>query len=89
MEYKLKNRCSHHVKIDTESFKHIRDGLRTFDIRFNDNDFKVVDDIIFHEIDLSSIELEETGNTLTKKVSYIINGGVYGIPKGYVIMSIL
>ena len=83
----------HKLKTDTEVFQAIVDGRRTFEIRFNDRNFKVGDELVLLE---TIYTLEEqikngkpllfSGNELRKTVSYVLSG--YGLQAGWVILGI-
>ena len=83
----------HKLKTDTEVFQAIVDGRRTFEIRFNDRNFKVGDELVLLE---TIYTLEEqikngkpllfSGNELRKTVSYVSSG--YGLQDGWVILGI-
>lgn len=85
---------SHKLKTDPDVFQATWDGNKNFEIRLNDRDFKVG-----HELDLLETKytgeemkqgkpLEYTGRTLGVEVSYILEGPIYGLADGWVIMDI-
>ena len=83
----------HKLKTDPEVFQAIVDGRRTFEIRFNDRNFKVGDELVLLE---TIYTLEEqikngkpllfSGNELRKTVSYVLSS--YGLQAGWVILGI-
>ncbi len=76
----------HKLKTWTEYYKAIESGEKTFELRVNDRDFKLDDILILQEW---NEDIGFTGKELQKKVSYILNGGVFGLEEGYVIMSLI
>ncbi|MGJ7523300.1 DUF3850 domain-containing protein [Variovorax sp. LT1P1] len=81
----------HILKTDPEVFEAARSGAKTFEIRFNDRDFRVGDVLQLREPRWTSTEmragspLDFTGRTLTKTVSHVLSG--YGLVDGWVCLS--
>lgn len=61
-------------------------GRKTFEVRKNDRDFKVGDILILKEYDLESDTY--TGRNLSRRVTFILEGGGFGIEEGFCVMSI-
>ena len=83
----------HKLKTDTEVFQALVDGRRTFEIRFNDRNFKVGDELVLLETIYTLEEQMKHGkpllfscNVLRKTVSYVLSG--YGLQAGWVILGI-
>jgi len=76
----------HELKTWTEHFQDVWDGIKTFELRKNDRDYKVGDILLLREYNLD--ENEYTGNTIHKYVTHILEGGQFGLEEGYIIMSI-
>lgn len=76
----------HDIKINSEYFKDVLTGKKTFEIRFNDRKYKVEDKLILNEIS----EGQHTGNKITVNITYILTHDDFpeGIPEGYVVLSI-
>lgn len=74
----------HHLKILPEYFEAVIEGKKKFEIRKNDRDYKVGDGIFLNEFDGEKY----TGESLLVFITYILQGGQYGLEKDYVIMSI-
>jgi len=80
------------LKTDTLVFSETFEGRKTFEIRYNDRDFKVGDILVLNETVYSGAEmkrgqpLEFTERTCSVKVTHILDGG-YGLAKGWVVMS--
>ena len=68
------------------SFKAIGEGIKTFDVRKNDRDFKEGDTLYLHEY--NPLDSTYTGNEIVATVNYILPGGQFGIEKDYVVMGI-
>ena len=71
----------HNLKIANEYFEAVNEGLKTFEIRNNDRNFKVEDIVNLEEIDENK---EYTGRKVTGKITYITN---YEQMSGYVVFS--
>lgn len=66
---------THHLKIWPEYFEPIRCGLKTFEKRAWDRDFKVNDVLALHEWVKDSEEFGHyTGRELTARITYILDG---------------
>lgn len=80
----------HKLKILPQYFKAVQSGEKTFEIRKNDRGFKVGDTLLLKEY----TSLEEygvatlTGQEITKEISYILEGGQYGLVEGYCILAL-
>lgn len=78
----------HELKTLPEYFEAVKNGTKTFEVRYNDRDYKVGDTLILKEWDE-----EYTGRKITCEVSYILDSfnSPDGVPifPGYVIMSII
>lgn len=77
----------HELKTWSEYFNEVFMGHKTFDVRKNDRDFKIGDTLILKEWDKENKKY--TGRKLARKVTYIFEGGSFGIKKGFVVMGIM
>lgn len=84
----------HELKTMDTYFQAVLSHEKNFEIRKNDRDFKVGDALILVEIkavqksgDVKYTSLF-TGRVLLKKITYIFEGGSYGLAPDYVILSI-
>jgi len=77
---------THDLKTWPEYFSEVKAGLKNFEIRKNDRDFKVHDILNLEEYNLK--ENEYTGDKVIAKVDYILEGGSFGVEEGFVVMSI-
>lgn len=87
---------THELKIDIKYFEDVKKGIKTFELRKNDRDFKVGDILILKEYYQGDIDYTEgiytsphyTNREITKEIIYILEGGQYGLQKCYVILGI-
>lgn len=77
---------THTLKTHSPYFGLVWDGIKTFEVRKNDRDYQVGDRLKLVEVD--PITLKPTGNFATVAVTYILQGGSFGIEPGYVVMGI-
>lgn len=76
---------THELKTWPEYFKAVWDGKKTFELRKNDRDFNVGDDLML--IEYCPKKLVNTGSFLAVKITYILQGGNFGLEDGYVILG--
>lgn len=76
----------HNLKTWTEYFKEVYEGNKNFELRFNDRNFKVGDFLILQ--DYCPIKKEYSGFSVKKEITYILQGGSFGLEEGYVILSL-
>jgi len=79
-------KIDHQLKIYPEQFDAVRRGIKTFEYRFNDRGYKNGDTLRL--LEYLPEERDYTGQYIDVKVIYLLEGGNFGIPEGYVIMSI-
>lgn len=75
---------THELKIEPKYFKEVINETKKFELRKDDREFVVGDELILREFDNNSY----TGNSCKVKVTYKLNGGQYGLDIGYCILSI-
>jgi len=89
--------ADHDLKTDPEVFQSSWEGLKNFEIRFDDRGYAVNDGLTLRETRYSSKEmhnikthkpLEYTGRVLYVKVKYILRGNGYGLLPGWVILDV-
>lgn len=78
----------HQLKCETQYFEALTSGLKPFEIRKNDRDFRVGDFLALNEIIFDRIdgEIVCTGRCCLVKVMYILDHPRY-LPPGYIAMS--
>lgn len=74
----------HRLKILPRYFNDIKTGVKKFELRKDNRNFKVGDILVLEEYENG----EYTKNTITVKVSYKLKGGDYGLDKDYCILGI-
>lgn len=76
--------CVHTLKIFPEFFTAVVSGVKTFEIRFNDRDFKCGDVLHLQEWDVDS---GYSGRSVAASISYVLEN-VPGLCVGYVILGL-
>lgn len=84
LEKENKTAKTHNLKILSKYFTEILNGSKTFELRKNDRDYKVGDALMLREFNGE----EYTGNSVHVNITYILEGGQYGLDKEYVILGI-
>jgi ParB family transcriptional regulator, chromosome partitioning protein len=79
----------HELKISYDYYDDVVDGLKTFEIRLNDRDFKVGDLIFLNELadDTTAEKPKFSGRQALVEIKYILSDFI-GLADGYVAMSI-
>ena len=81
----INNMALHEFKTVNPFFENFWSGLKDFEVRKNDRNFKVGDRI-------KLVEFGESKNYvprfILKDVKYILKGGQYGIENGYVVLGL-
>lgn len=80
----------HKLKTVQPFFTQVKDGIKKFELRKNDRDFKKGDLLILEEFDPEDVEESNkgyTGKVFAVRVDYILEDYV-GIEKGYCIMGV-
>ena len=76
----------HNLKVWAPYFEELSTGSKTFEARKNDRNFKVGDTLRLLEFNPKT-QLH-TGRALFATVSYMLEGGQFGIMKGFVVMGL-
>ena len=76
----------HQLKIAPCYFKEVATGIKTFELRKNDRNFKAGDKLVLQEY--NGILRENTLREIECDVPYIFYGGGLGLDKDYCILSI-
>lgn len=83
----------HELKTWPMFFEAVKNGRKLFEVRKNDRNFKVGDDVLLREYYPENYfengdEAHYTGEILHRKISYILKGGQFGIEEGFVVMGL-
>jgi hypothetical protein len=76
----------HELKTWPQFFQDVKQGIKAFEIRKNDRNFKVDDILILREYNLETDTY--SGDQIYCQVTYLLEGGQFGINHGYCIMQI-
>ena len=75
--------ATHELKIETDYFQAVKDGRKTFEIRYNDRGFQAGDEVILREID--RLTNGYSGRELWAIIGYVIG---YKQQENYVVFSL-
>jgi hypothetical protein len=75
----------HELKILPQYYQAVREGIKNFELRKNDRNFNVKDILILKE---HEEPVGYTGRKIIKEVSYVFEGGQYGLDKGFCILGL-
>lgn len=73
---------THELKTVNPFFELARDGLKRFELRFDDRDFKVKDRVVLKQYTHD----KPTGEQIERKITYILRS-FKGLQQGYVILG--
>lgn len=76
----------HVLKTWEQYFFDVLDGKKTFELRKNDRDFKIGDELLLECYDGKKNKYLNASTRV--KITYILEGGNFGLEKGYVILGI-
>lgn len=86
---------THELKTDPEVFQPSVEGVKPWEIRFDDRGYEVGDRLRLRETQYSGDDMKDgkpliyTGRELIVKVDYVLHGHpAYGIDDGWCIMSV-
>lgn len=82
----MKTKSVHLLKITPEYFLAVYQGKKKFEARVNDRDYRAGDELILQEYVQQTKRY--TGRLFSVTVTYVLEGGQFGILPGYVIMGI-
>lgn len=74
----------HTLKCDPGPFRDVQLGLKEFEVRYNDRDYKVGDTITLIE---HHCHVGEIGGISEARIKYILQGG-YGLQPGFVVLGL-
>lgn len=80
----------HRLKTLQPYYNEVLFGRKTFELRKNDRDFQVGDRLDLFEGDeqVDNINIRENKNHIHVYINYKLEGGIYGLEKGYCILGI-
>ena len=76
----------HDLKCWPEYFAAVRDGLKPFEVRKNDRDFRVGDTLRLWEFD-PKLNIH-TGMYCHRRVTYALAGGQFGVEEGHIVLGL-
>lgn len=92
----------HRLKIQPKYYEVVASGVKTFEVRKNDRDYKLLDTLYLREWEATTriVEAEDgnlvrvasdeyTGREVHRTVTYILQGGQWGIEEGYVVLGMV
>jgi hypothetical protein len=82
----MKEITIHRLKTWVGYFEEVKAGTKKFEVRVDDRAYEVGDQLLLRDWDPE--KKKYTGEELLVKVTYILDGGMFGVEKGYVVMSI-
>jgi hypothetical protein len=83
-EMEVGESVTHDLKVWSSYFESLLDGTKNFEVRFNDRGFKSGHYLRLREW----LNNEYTGRELTKRVTYVLQGGLFGLEAGYVALAL-
>lgn len=83
----MKRQKIHDLKTWLEPFSAILRGDKKAEYRLNDRDFKVGDSLNLQE--WNEEKEEYTGRSILADITHIVEGGKFGIPESYCVMTIM
>ena len=82
----------HELKTWPETFNATLSGSKTFEYRKDDRGYEIGDLLKLLEFvpERSQYQVEHgyTGRMITKRVTYVLRGGHFGVPEGYAVMGL-
>ena len=89
MKGKTMAKRSHDLKTWTEPFTAVWDGRKTYEVRKNDRDYRVGDELVLREwLGYSPDECCYSGRVVYARVEYMTRGGTFGLPADLCVMSL-
>lgn len=84
----------HDLKTDPSVFQAVLDGAKTYELRKNDRGYSTGDELRLRETRYTGAEmaagdpLEYTGREVSRSVSHMLTGPIYGLEAGWSILSL-
>lgn len=76
----------HRLKTWPKFFRAVRSGRKTFEVRRFDRPFRSQDRLLLEEWDPDTGKY--TGAQITKRITYIMKGGAFGIAADYCVLGL-
>jgi hypothetical protein len=76
---------THKIKTAMPFFQDVQDGKKPYEYRLNDRNYQVGDQL--QHIEWDAKEQKETGRQCWATIVHKLDGGVFGIPEGYCILT--
>lgn len=80
----MREKHLHELKIYPKYFDAVLNGNKQFEIRKNDRDFQVGDNIFLREWD----NIKYSGRTIFAEIAYVLDDKFIGLKEGYVALGI-
>lgn len=84
----MKHILIHTLKTWPEYFYRVLHGQKNFEVRKNDRDFQIGDEVILEYFDPDNPESSKDYRAPIKiRITYLLNGGQFGIEPGYCVFG--
>lgn len=77
---------THDLKVWQEYFGLLVSGIKNYELRKNDRNFKSGDYLVLREFDKDANQY--TGNFVHRRIYHVLEGGIFGLEEGFCILSI-
>mgnify|MGYP000122885120 FL=1 len=77
---------THALKTWPEFYEQVEKGLKSFELRKNDRNYKLGDDLILQEYNPE--KKEYTGKEWKGTISYVFDNEAFGLKKGFILLGI-
>jgi hypothetical protein len=83
----------HELKAWPMYFREVKSGAKPFEVRKNDRNFQIGDEVLLREYCPENYyengdKADYTGEVCHRKISYILNGGQFGIDADTVVLGL-
>lgn len=84
----------HELKTDPYVFTAVWNGQKNYELRYNDRDFQVDDDVYLRETSYTGAEIKSgaplcyTGRSIRVKIRHVLRGPIYGLAEGWCILAL-
>lgn len=77
---------THALKTWPEFFQKVKSGIKSFELRKNDRDFKLGDSLLLQEYNPETKKY--TGEEWEGEITYVFSDEAFGLKKGYILLGI-